>query len=82
MQEGLVEEGYLYYRKAVMCGLSETPLFDMMRNGYKDGYITKEEYAFTLRENQKASDEMKSESRYNWKKVLIEQAKAEKARNL
>ena len=43
MQEGLVEEGYLYYRKAVMCGLSETPLFDMMRNGYKDGYITKEE---------------------------------------
>lgn len=44
--------------------------------------LHKEEYAFTLRENQKASDEMKSESRYNWKKVLIEQAKAEKARNL
>jgi hypothetical protein len=32
--------------------------------------ITKEEYAFTLRENQKASNEMKNESRDKARKAL------------
>ena len=48
----------------------------MMRNGYKDGYITKDEYAFTLRENLKASNEMKSESRDIMRKKLGEEGRS------
>lgn len=62
-QKGSIEEGFLNYRKAAICGYCDKELFDVLRDGYKYGYITKEEYAFTLRENQRASNEMKSESR-------------------
>ena len=58
-----MEEGLLNLRKAVLCGFSHKAVFDALRQGYKDGHITKEEYAFTLRENQKISEEMKSASR-------------------
>ena len=64
-----IEEGMLNFRKAAMCGLSGDYLFDLLRNGFRDGSITKEEYAFTLRENQKACDEMKTEERDTWKKL-------------
>ena len=62
-QKGSIEEGFLNYRKAAICGYCDKELFGVLRDGYKYGYITKEEYAFTLRENQRASNEMKSESR-------------------
>ena len=36
---------------------------DMVKKGYMDGFVTKEEYANTLREYQKSQDEMRSETR-------------------
>ena len=46
--------------------------------GHKVGYITKEEYAFTLRENKKASNEMKSEAREKVMKKTTEAFKKSK----
>ena len=71
MRTGSIEAGLINYRKAAMCGLSGeySYIFGDLRHGYRDGYITKEEFAFTLRENQKASNEMKSESREMMKKI-------------
>ena len=68
MKKGEVEEGMLNFRKAVMCGYCNDDLFNKLRNGFKYGYITKDEYAFTLRENQKACNEMKSDGREQWKR--------------
>ena len=53
----------LNFRKAAMCGMEDKSVFDILREGYRDGFITKAEYAFTLRENQAACNEMKSEAR-------------------
>ena len=53
MAKGEIEEGMLNYRKAVMCGLGVDILFKALRDGFKYGYITKDEYAFTLREIKK-----------------------------
>ena len=61
-----------------ICGLSddsifsslrtkEDRLFNMLRKGFKDGYITKDEYAFTLRENQDACNDMQSEARIKFR---------------
>ena len=61
--KGEIEEAYINYRKAVISGISDDGLFNALRKGFKDGYITKDEYAFTLRENQKACNEMKSVAR-------------------
>ena len=36
---------------------------DNVKKGFMNGYVTKEEYANTLREYQKSQDEMKSEAR-------------------
>ena len=58
-----MQEAVLNMRKAVICGWSDKDMFNSLKQCYRGGYITKEEYAFTLRENQKASNEMKSESR-------------------
>lgn len=69
MEKDAVKEAYLNHRKAVICGYSDKRVFDLLRKGYKDGFLTKEEYAYTLREHQKASDEMKSESREMMKKL-------------
>ena len=41
-----------------------------VREGYKTGYVTKDEYANTLRAHQKTRDEMKSEQRRNAAGVL------------
>ena len=70
LSKGEIEEGMLNYRKAAICGMSEDSLFDLLRNGCRDGFITKEEYAFTLRENQKACNEINSEGREMWKEML------------
>ena len=53
-----------------MCGIGtddKKDLFDQLRQGFNDGFITKEEYAFTLRTNQAAFDETKSEERELYK---------------
>mmetsp|Transcript_38821 Transcript_38821/g.68182 ORF Transcript_38821/g.68182 Transcript_38821/m.68182 type:complete len:280 (+) Transcript_38821:81-920(+) len=65
MTEGEVEEGYMNFRRAAMCGSSEGQgsVFKALREGFMDGCITKDEYAFTLRANQAARDEMSSEWR-------------------
>ena len=68
MENGNIEEAMLNYRKAVMCGYCNDGLFNTLRNGFKYGVITKEEYAFTLRENQKACNEMNSDGRELWKR--------------
>ena len=36
---------------------------NMVKQGFMHGYVTKEEYANTLREYQKGRDEMKSDAR-------------------
>ena len=46
-----------------MCGVNNEELFDYLRTGFICGYITKDEYAFTLRKYQEAYDEMKSDAR-------------------
>ena len=66
MNKGDIEEGILNLRKAAMCGVSGNDLFSELRNYFINGYITKDEYAFTLRENQKACNEMKSDERERW----------------
>lgn len=61
-----------------ICGLSddsifsslrtkEDRLFNMLRKGFKDGYITRDEYALTLRENQAACNDMQSEARIKFR---------------
>ena len=70
MANGEIEEGMLNYRKAVMCGYCCDDLFRALRDVFKDGYITKEEYAHTLRENQKACNEMKSDAREAWRVMI------------
>ena len=64
--KGDIEEAMLNYRKAAMCGMSDKYIFDQLRTGFKCGFITKDEYAFTLREHQKACNEMKSDGREQW----------------
>ena len=68
MERGEIEKGMLNFRKAVMCGISYDGFFDELRRGFKNGFITKEEYAFTLRTHQTAVDETKSEERELYKK--------------
>ena len=67
---GEIEEGMLNLRKASMCGMNEKFIFDKLKIGFKYGFITKEEYAFTLRENQAACNEMKSGNREMAKMLL------------
>ena len=40
-----------------------TPSLNAVKQGFMARYVTKEEYATTLRENQKSQDEMKSKAR-------------------
>ena len=64
MNIGEVEEAMLNYRKAAMCGDSD--VFNLLRDGFQDGFITKDEYAYTRRENQAACNEIKSDGREEW----------------
>ena len=71
LYKGEIEEGMLNLRKAVMCGGSENKPFTDLRNGFKHGFISKDEYAFTLREHQKACNEMKSDERKRFKVMCM-----------
>lgn len=57
----------LYLRKAAICGSEVPSIFKALQQGYREGYITKDEYAATLREHQEVINEMKSESRERYK---------------
>ena len=72
VKKGMLEEAALHYRKAAMCGLSDNNILDYIRHEYKAGIITKEEYAYTLREHQAACNEMKSEGRDAYKQYLVD----------
>ena len=72
MVKGEIEDAMLNYRKAAICGDSNEHLFGELKEGFVNGYITKEEYAYTLREHQKACNEMKSDARESWKIMLSE----------
>ena len=63
INKGDIDGAMINYRKAAICGDSHPDVFYELRNGYRYGWITKEEYAFTLRANQAACNEMKSEAR-------------------
>ena len=69
---GEIEEGILNLRKAAMCGTSmgDDSIFKDLRDGFKYGYITKDEYAFTLREYQAPCNEMKSDMREQWERFM------------
>ena len=69
--KGNIEEGILNLRKAVICGISRDEFFTSLRDGYREGYITKEEYAYTLRENQASCDNMKSDNGRKRRRFLI-----------
>ena len=49
----------LIYRKAIICGIGSGDLFNELRFWFKEGDI-KEEYSYTLRQNQTTCNEMKS----------------------
>ena len=70
MERGEIEEGMLNFRKAAMCGTDDKNIFDELRRGFNDGFITKDEYAFTLRKSQAAVNERKSEERELYKEYL------------
>ena len=70
MDQGEIEEAMLNFRKAAICGMEDDHLFQLLRNGFKKGFITKDEYAFTLRENQAAAAEYKSAAREFIKEAL------------
>ena len=54
----------------MMCGMNDKEAFTVLRGCYIDEIITKEEYAYTLREHQVACNEMKRVRRGKEKKVL------------
>ena len=58
------------YRKAFICGVKSEGLVKVLKRGFMDGYITRDEYFSTLYKHYKANDEMNSESRkralYKW----------------
>ena len=56
---GDVEEGMINMRKALMCGYASDELVSTVREGYRNGFITKDEYMYTLRKHQEAIGEMK-----------------------
>ena len=63
-----IEQGMLNVRKAAICGVTDESIFNLLRDGFQCGVITKDEYAYTLRENQAACNEMKSDGRECWKR--------------
>lgn len=69
LERGDIEGMILNLRKAAICGVSGDGVSRYLRMAYQNGHMTKQEYLFTLREQQSAVDGMKSESRdrYNEK---------------
>ena len=60
-QAGNIHRAYKHLVLAARAGYTKS--LDLVKRGFMNGYITKEEYAKTLREYQKSQDEMKSEMR-------------------
>ncbi len=58
-----MEKSILNYRKAAHCGVSMEYVSVILRRGYMDGYMNKEEYELTLRKQHAACCEMKSKAR-------------------
>ena len=71
---GNINESALSYRKAVICGFGEGMVVDALRSTYQAGFITKDEYASTLREGQAAINETKSQSR-DKAKILFQEVR-------
>ena len=60
-QAGNHQRAYKHLTIAAMAG--DDSALENMKQGYKHGHITKDQYANTLREYQKSQDEMKSDAR-------------------
>ena len=58
---GNLERAYKHFKLAASAGYK--PSLDFLKEGFMKGFITKEEYANTLREYQKSREEMKSDAR-------------------
>lgn len=73
--KGEMKEAMINFRKAAVCGLGDSVLNKNLRTGYIQGFLTKEEYEATLRSNQAAAEEVKTEAREEWKRrVEIQQS--------
>lgn len=70
LQKNRVASAMDNYRKAFICGVKSEGLVKVLKRGFMDGYITRDEYFSTLYKHYKANDEMNSESRkralYKW----------------
>ena len=60
-QAGNHQRAIKHFLLAAKAGMMNA--LDVVKGGYKDGIVTKEEYANALREYQKSQDEMKSDAR-------------------
>ena len=60
-QAGNIQRAYKHCLLAARAGHANA--LKLVKEGYKVGFVTKEEYSNTLREYQKSQDEMKSEAR-------------------
>ena len=70
MLKGEIEEAMLNFRQAAIGGISDAVLFGFLRYGFSEGFITKEEYALTLRKNQAICNDMNSEGRQKVRRFL------------
>lgn len=70
MLKGEIEEAMLNFRQAAIGGVSDAVLFSLLRYGFSEGFITKEEYALTLRKNQAICNDMNSEGRQKFRRFL------------
>ena len=67
-QAGNLHRAMKHFILAARAGYKQS--LDAVKEGYKDGDVTKEEYANTLRAHQKSKDEMKSEARDKVKAIM------------
>jgi hypothetical protein len=58
---GNLERAYKHFKLAARAGYTKS--LDLVKHGFMNGHVTKEEYAKTLREYQKSQDEAKSDMR-------------------
>lgn len=70
MLRGRYEEGILSIRKSLICGLQDNDMCKKLGDDYRDGLITKDEYASTLRANQEAVSECNSKGRDEMDKIM------------
>ena len=67
-ENGNLQQAMKHYAISAKAGDDDS--LESIKEGYVDGYVTKEEYAQALRAYQKSQDEMKSEMRDNAHKQL------------